>query len=136
MGLLYVLRRLKSLYEKKDLIMVYNNVIRSRLEYCCCAFVGELDNCFKKFKTLQRYAHNIICYTNCHCKILSALEEKRKNHVKKLFHSIAKDDKHILKDIIPDVLTHCHKYKLNLLRYKCSQKQFVPFMTAMIKDCK
>ena len=129
LGLLFVLWSMKNACAKSDLVLVYNNCLRSILEFTSSAFVGLPKVHLKKLNLVQCRAHNIICFYNCHCSLLPKLSKRRLNQALKLFHQINNNNRHLLHDCCPDVLQHSRQFRNSYLQFSRSHYQFFPFIS-------
>lgn len=102
---IYGLRTLKNMNVSTDnLILVYNAIVRSTLEYASPSF-GELpSNLNDRLEKVQKRCHRLICgfgfYEKCECDRFERLSCRRERATLKLFKQ-ATHDTHILNSIIP-----------------------------------
>ena len=122
----YALRVLKSFLTSKELIIVYNALVLSVMEYSSPLFVGLNDKNCKLLNSVQRRLHNIICNFNCKCNLFEDLDVRRINKATKLYFQIYNDKTHLLHSIIPIKRTYFIQPYSKTERFKAS---FIPYTT-------
>ena len=99
------LRILKKIHVSTDnLILVYNAIVRSILEYASPSFGILPSNLNEKLERVQKRCHCLICgfgwNEKCECGRFESLSHRRKRATIKLFKQAAQNN-HILYSIIP-----------------------------------
>ena len=99
------LRMLKKIHVSTDnLILVYNAIVRSILEYASPSFGNLPSNLNEKLERVQKRCHRLICgfgwNEKCECGRFESLSHRRKRATIKLFKQAAQNN-HILNSIIP-----------------------------------
>ena len=101
---LYVLRILKNVFSHDQLVVVFNAIIQSLMDYASPVFLNPGHGLEAKFRSLCKRAFRIIHgadVSDCEsCDILS-FEARRKMLSLKLFREILVSPNHILKNLIP-----------------------------------
>jgi len=122
---LYLLRKLKTVLTKKDLIKIYYGLIESLQIYSCPSFLALPQCLSNKLNSVTQRAHKIICGESCKCNVLLSPQERRKQIALKLFYQL-QDPNHILHSLMPKRHTYSQKY----IMPKCSTtrrlNQFIP----------
>ena len=127
---LYLLRILRPMLPKKDLVILHNALIQSSLDYGSSLYVGSIkasDRALIK-RTVQR-SHRLICGSNCNLDCLQNPDERRLLHALNLFKAALYDDGHVLHSRVPRFLRSGRRLDV---RYQSSRRRassFVPFMT-------
>lgn len=98
---LFALRILRPLLQKRDLIVVYQALIRSLMEYCAPLFVSLSSRNKNLLCKLQRRAHRIICDQKCQCELFEDLCTRRENAAIKFLKKIAACNEHPLRFLCP-----------------------------------
>ena len=96
---LYILRVLKNVVTSKDLIKVYNAIVRSRLEYASPLFVGLSSENSRKLDRVQKRFHRLLCGHECRDECLVPLERRRIDAAVKLFRQ-SDDVCHVLHHLV------------------------------------
>ena len=75
---LYALRILKPSLTKAEMLLVYNSLVRSHLEYCAPLLLrlSVANSC--KLERLQKRFHRVICGKSCSQSCMILLKERRK----------------------------------------------------------
>lgn len=97
---LYLLRLLKNVVSRKTLIIVYNAIVRSCLEYASPLFVGLSVTNATKLCRIQRRFHRLLCGRDCRNQCLEPLEDRRRAAAVKLFLQ-SRSAEHVLHDLVP-----------------------------------
>ncbi len=100
--LLYVVRVLKSILPREEIIPVYNALIRSCLEYSSPILVGMYKNNAEKLERVQRRFHRILCGPDCSAHKLPSLSQRRQEAAIKLFKKV-QSPHHILHSLSPSL---------------------------------
>ena len=98
---LYALRLLRSTLNKKQLIIVYNSLLRSILEYCGPLFLGMSEKDRHRLDGLQKRFHRLLCGRSCKEDCLESLNDRRCNTSLKFLEKIKED--HVLNEILPQI---------------------------------
>jgi hypothetical protein len=98
----FALKIIKRLLPRKNLIMIYQSLVLSVLEYANPLFLCLPKNIQQKIDALQKRCHFIIDGPNCNCTDFPNLENRRTSQSMRLFNSIiASNNKHVLSSIMP-----------------------------------
>jgi hypothetical protein len=127
---LFVLRKLKHLVGRRDLLKIYKALIMSIFDYCCPLFVGINKQEEDKIDSLTKRCHRIICGHECKCDILTPLGTRRNHLALKIFKKMTTPD-HILHHLLPEVLPRTTHYSIPYCRTKRRQKSFIPYCTQL-----
>ena len=104
---IFIIKQLKPLLDKHDLVLIYNNCIRSILEYAAPLFAGLNSSNAAILENVQNYCHRIICGTSrCSCSHFVPLFYRRVIIGLKLFDSLVNNADHPLHHLRPRVLQH------------------------------
>ena len=97
---LYALRILKSSLAKKEMILVFNSISRSLLEYCAPLFLGLSAKNENKMERIQLRFHRMICGKSCSQACIQPLKERRRMLSLKFLNKIIKLG-HVLHPLLP-----------------------------------
>jgi len=122
---LFVLRKLKGLLYKSELLRTHNNFVLSLLEYCAPLFLGISSENSSKLERVQRRAHKIICGLECSCDQFPPLSERRKHLALKCFLAMQQDD-NILNRLFPDFLPSGKRLIVPFCRTSLRLSSFIP----------
>lgn len=127
---LYILRQLKDYLPRNELLLIYQNCIRSVLEYGAPLFVNLSTGLSNDIERIQRRAHIIICGSReCTCNNFIPLDYRRIVIGFKLFQSIMADKQHPLHHLLLPTLPTTGQFRLPL----SSSSHGRSFMTCMSK---
>ena len=125
---IYLLRSLRKELTKKELVLVYNNLIRSVLEYNAPVFVGVNQTESAMLERIQRRCHRIICGNDCKGSQFSPLSARRSISSQKLFMKIQKTD-NLLHRHFPNFLqNHASKLMMPVLHTRRRAMSFFSFL--------
>ena len=132
---IYLLKVLKPLLTKKELILVYQSCILSILDYSSSLYIHLPHHLSQKIDKLARRCHSIICYFGCKCSQFIIPSAIRIQRAVNLFRKASKDPEHPLHPIIPSKLPKTKKFcqppSFSERRKKC----FIPTITEIINNC-
>lgn len=126
----FLLRNLKSLLTKDELVQIYHAFILSNLEFCSGLLVGVTKQESEQLEKVRRRCHRIICGPNCNCDSFTPLFIRRYHHALKIFKSMFKSD-HILHDLKPPTLRHSSKLVVPHIRTSRRHSSFIPYCTSL-----
>ena len=126
----FLLRNLKQVLSKKDLLNIYNAFILSSLEYCSGLLVGLTTRDTEKLEKVRRKCHRIICGSNCTCDSFSPLFVRRYHHALNIIKSMQQPH-HILHSLLPPTLTHSLKFLVPKIRTLRRHASFVPYCISL-----
>ena len=112
---LHILRTVKSILNKKQLIIIYIGLIQSILNYSFPIHTYFTSKDIKRLTSLRRRAHNIICNVNCHEDCLPCFSTKWNDLSKKLFSNIVSNENHILHKILLSKSIRSGRFLLNTM---------------------
>jgi len=122
---LYILRQLKKITKKSELIQVHNNFVLGILEYCGPIFLGlSMDNS-QKLEKVQRRSHKIICGSHCDCGNFRTLLDRRESQALKCFIAM-REEHHILHYLFPHYLPSGQRLSYPFCRTSRRASSFVP----------
>jgi len=98
----YALRVLRSALTKEQLILVYNSMLRSVLEYCNPLFLGISITNSNRLDRIQRRFHRLLCGPCCKDECLESLEDRRRTMALRFLEKM-KDKQHILHHLLPPI---------------------------------
>ena len=122
---LFVLRQLKRLLHKSELVRTHNNFVLSLLEYCAPVFLGISSENSSRLEKIQRRAHNIVCGLKCSCDQFPLLSDWRKHLALKCFMAVKQGD-HILHRLFPDLLPSGRRLVVPFCRTSLRLSSFIP----------
>ena len=129
---LYVIRQLRDYLPTSELTLVYQNCIRSLLEYGAPLFSDLPRKLVIKLEQIQRRAHFVICNTHdCECLNFVPLEYRRTILSFKLFESILGNNEHILHHLLPSVMPYSGKFRIPISRTALRSKCFIIQMSRL-----
>ena len=129
---LYLLRLLKRFVSKQLLVLVYNAVVRSVLEYASPLLIGTTKTNQKKMERIQKRFHRLLCGAHCEETCLEPLEERRRVAATKLF-NLTLCESHILKNIAPN--SHrSGRLIMHPARTSRRLRSFFPCMTVILNS--
>ena len=132
---LYCLRVLRSFLQRRELIQIYNSLLRSLLEYCSPLFVGSPSVVTECLEKLQRRAHRTICGRHCRQGCLPALQPRRMKRAKDLF-DVIKSHSHPLNALLPQMNSRATRFLLPLIKTNRRAASFIPFMSLHLNGFK
>ena len=97
---LYVLRVLRNISSRNELISVYNATVRSCIEYASPLFIGLAKESSKKLERIQKRFHRLLCGPDCREACLEPLNARRFAAAVKFFVQ-TNDPSHILHHLCP-----------------------------------
>ena len=110
---LHVLRKLKPFLPTSGLVQIYNNCVRSILEYSAAMFVGFSSSNNSSLERVQNRAHKIICGSStCDCSNFLPLEYRRLMIGFDIFSSLSQDQNHPLHHLCPQRLAYSNKFTM------------------------
>lgn len=131
---LYLLRKLKSLLTKKELVAVYYATIQSVIDYASPAFSTLPLFLDKKLNTIVKRAHFIICGPTCRQPCLPSPKIRRLALSTKLFKSAETNYDHILHNIIPKRLPRTNHFNIEYSNTSRRNQEFVPHMSLYLNS--
>lgn len=126
---LYLLRKLKPLLPKKDMITVFYAIIQSIIDYSSPAFAKLPAYLEHKLNVITRRAHYIICGHSCQNNCLSSPQDRRLANSVKLFKKAESNSNHILQEIMPHRLRRTNQVFIEVCNSTRRKNEFVPFMS-------
>jgi hypothetical protein len=100
---LYALRILKPSLTKNEMVMMYNSLVRSHLEYCAPLLLGLSVTCSDKLERLQKRFHRLICGKFCRESCLEVLKDRRQTLSLRFLQKVS-DSNHVLHHLLPSRL--------------------------------
>ena len=97
---LHILRVVKPMLPKKQLIIIYHGLIQSIYDYCYPIYKNFTQKDVNRLMSMKRRAHNIICNSECHEDCLPCFKDRWKMLSQKLFNNIAANSTHILSNFL------------------------------------
>ena len=125
---LFVVRTLKSVLTKKELIVVYHSLISSLLFYASSLFVSLPVNIENKLQYFHNRAHRIICGVNCLCDKFPSLCSVRLNRASCFFKKCELFPSHPLHHLIPSRMPRTSHFRLPHIVTSRRLRSFIPFM--------
>ena len=98
----YALRLLRPTLSKEQLLLVYNMLLRSILEYCNPLFLGISTNDSNRLDRIQKRFHRLLCGRCCDTECLEPLCDRRRR-VSLSFLSQMRDSHHVLHRLLPPI---------------------------------
>ena len=126
----FLLRNLKRILSKEELLNIYHAFILTTLEYCSALFVGLNKKEAEKLERVRRKCHRIICGPGCNCGSFTPLFVRRYHHALLLFKSM-KHPQHILHDLFPPTLSHSSHFLLPRIKTLRRHSSFVPYCISL-----
>ena len=98
----YALRLLRPTLRKEQLLLVYNSLLRSVLEYCNPLLLGMsiTDSC--RLERVQKRFHRLLCGPSCREECMESLSDRRRKASLRFLDEI-KDTNHILHHLLPPI---------------------------------
>ena len=124
---LYVLRVLRNVSTRQELITVYNAIVRSCLEYASPLFVSLDKENSKKLERIQKRFHRLLCGKDCREECLEPLDARRFAAAMKFFKQTC-DPSHILHHLCPEQ-SRSGRYVLKATATNRRLNSFYTFMT-------
>ena len=130
---LYVIKRLKKLLNKTELILIYNATILSILEYNGPLLVGLNKKCTDKIEKVRRRAHRVICGIDCRCQSFTPIQLRRNVAALKVFRKMMEPENLLYFLIPPNLQRSRHSDMLLLPRSRTHTRRtsFIPFCTVL-----
>ena len=120
---MYILRRLRPIFTKDELLLVYFNLIRTLIEYACPVFVGLSSSDSLRLKRLQNRCLRI-CDIHVHAPDLA---DRRLSMALSTFLKLPAVDT-LLKSLLPASLPS-GRLSVPFCRSSLRRSSFIPFMT-------
>lgn len=135
---MFALRILAKLFDKKNLVEVYNATIRSLLEYASPAFGNLPEGLSTKLERVQRRCHRIICRLGqgeqCQCNYFEPLVTRRHRAMVKLFIGAANSKDHILHKLVPGRSSRSGRFLQPFSHTSRYRSSFAPYVTTVINN--
>jgi len=131
---IYLLKQLKPLLTKKELVAIYNGSIQSILNYASSLYITLPEHLSQKINKIAKRCHSLICGFNCKCPIIKLPHEIRAIHAKKLYLKAASNRSHPLNPLIPSTLKNTGKYLQVPIRSERRLKAFIPTTTKLLNN--
>jgi len=128
---LYLLRKCRDIFNKKQLIILYNSYVLSRLSYACPIFINLPQKLTKSFQRICNRAHYIICGEKCTGDCLIQPLQQKQTISYNLFKKALSNKSHPLHNIIPVRLLYTKKLCSPICRSDRYQRSFIPQMTML-----
>ena len=109
---LYILRKIKPIFNKNQLKIIFNGLILSVIDYACQIY-GNLS--VKLTKCLQKIisrAHSVICGSRCSESCLPNIKDRQKRLCIRLFKEAVSEANHLLHFLIPPRLSRSQKHRV------------------------
>jgi len=127
---LYILRKMKMLVEKTDLLKIYHAIILGVVEFNNPVYVGiNLKNA-QKLEKIRKRCHRIICNKECKCNLLESISTRRRIQALNAFKKMMNSD-HILHNLIPTLLPRSKHLAMPSCRTNRRLNSFIPCCTAL-----
>ena len=123
---LYIIRKLKPLVSRENLLQIYNSLIVGIFDYCSPLLIGMNQQDDRKIESLRKRCHRIICSPDCRCDLLKSLTTRRNTFALKVFKQMANSN-HILHHLIPEQLPRSNTYRMPYCKTNRRLKSFIPF---------
>jgi hypothetical protein len=123
---LYALRLLRSSLSHRELVLVYNALVRSIMEYCAPLFLGLTAEDSQRLKTVQNRFHKLMCGKDCRENCLEDLDFRRRQLSLRLLNKI-RSHAHILNTILPKA-TPSGRFILPYRRTTRRSKSYIPMI--------
>jgi len=125
---LYVVRTLKPLLTRKELIIVYHSLISSIILYSCSLFTCLPENISNKLQSFQNRAHRIICGKDCLCDNFPPLSSVRLSRASCFFKKCEHFSCHPLHHLIPSRMQRTGHLCLPHIATSRRLRSFIPSM--------
>ena len=129
---LHLLRVLKSIVNKQELIVVYKSLIVSVLTYAAPVFVGLSSELSKRVEKVQRRAHRIICGSRCLCSMFPPIHEILFQQAVQLLRTAEESQFHPLHRLVPQRLPNTRRFRQPSANTDRRLKSFVPFISCAL----
>ena len=127
---LYLLRKLKPVLSKKDLVLLHIALVQSHLDYGSPIYVGDLKfNDKLSIKKLVNRSHRIICGPLCKNNCLPDPDQQRQKLSAQLFKNALMINSHVLHSRLPVFLPSGRRLKVPPHTSNRRGSSFIPFMT-------
>ena len=138
---LHILRKLRGLISRRNLLLVYTAIIRSLLEYACPVFVGLNKKNSIILQKIEKRAYRIIFHdsTNADDTDNTAdahLKSRRLDLSTRLWNTIEKDTEHVLHQTIPKRHRNTNKLRIEYHRTDKLGNSFFQLMARTLNNCK
>lgn len=133
---LSVLRQLKPFVPSDELINVYNNCIRSVLEYGAPLFVNLMVRERVLLEKVQSRAHHIICGSSsvCECSSFIPLDYRRCMIGMKLFKRLVNDPLHPLHHLRPELNRNSQTFRVPIINTTIRERSFTVTMIRLANN--
>ena len=128
---IFILKKLKGLLTKQDLIKVYKVLILSILEYNAPVMVGMSAKNKECLEKVRKRCHRIICGSDCCCDDFTPIHIRRQHQALKLLDSISTNPHNLLHYLTPHRLPRSHQYALDHYRTNRRLQSFIPFCISL-----
>ena len=124
---LYIIRCLKSILSKKELIIVYNALITSLFLYAAPTYGNLCTTQKNKLDRFIRRAHRIICGCDCTCEQFLTINKMLMQHGLKFLRLCERNPDHPLHCYVPARLPRSNHFALPFSRTTRRRNSFFPF---------
>lgn len=128
----YLIRKLRPILSKKELISVYFATIQSVIDYASPAFAFLPQYLEYKLERITKRAHYMICGFSCSQSCLPNPKSRRLILAKKLFTAAENDREHILHHIMPHRLPRSNHLFIEHSHTNRRIHEFIPYMSYQI----
>ena len=128
---LHILRRMRAILKKEELIQMYFACIRSVIEYNSEVFIGLTENCKNQIEKINRRAYKIICgNTECHsCLFPPALRERLDRRAQKTIQKLMRQPTLVNLHLPPSKLPRSGHLRLSHMNTHRRKQSFKPLST-------
>ena len=126
----YLIRCLKCVLNRKQLIILHNALIQSQFDYGSQLYVGSISYADRlRIKRTISRTHRLICGNDCRNNCLPDPDERRLKLALVLYKNAIEDVTHSLHDRMPNFLPSGRRVNIPFARSAKRQLSFVPFMS-------
>ena len=132
---MYILRTLKPLVSKNELVVVFDALIMSIIRYSAPLFICLNKNCISLMNRILGRCHRIICNCTCYdCDFMRDASAVILEASCRFFNKIKCDVSHPLYKYMPKTLPRTNKFRIELWNSSRRQKSFFPSMAIKLND--
>ena len=128
---LYIIRRLKEILSKEEIITVYHALITSLFLYASPVYGRLSETLLKRFEKFQRRAHRLICGTHCSCTSFPSISDKFNAAGLRFLLSCESHSNHPLNHLVPPRLPRTGFFRLPVSRTSRRLHSFFPYFCAL-----
>ena len=128
---LYIIRCLKKILNKDNLVNVYHALITPLFTYASPAYGCLPSSLLEKLERFQNRAHRLICGPRCGCSLFPSIRSRFERAALATLHNAEASPSHPLHRLVPDRLQASRKLRQPSVISDRRLKAFIPWVTKL-----